>query len=90
MVCDSIDFDFSDYHPHGLSGRFALDTPFLQRPWPNFCFPLCAPTASALQGLDLMLAVRRTACTSTQHAARRVLDTTRDWLQNSPSPEQMR
>jgi len=35
MVCDSIDFDFSDYHPHGLPSRFALDTPFLHRPGPN-------------------------------------------------------
>jgi hypothetical protein len=28
MVCDLIDFDFSDFHPNGLTGRFALDTPF--------------------------------------------------------------
>jgi hypothetical protein len=44
----------------------------------------------ALQGLALTPALHRTACAFTQHAARRVLDTTRDWLQNSPSPEQMR
>ena len=44
----------------------------------------------ALQGLDLTAAQHRLACAFTQHAARRVLDTTRDWLQNSPCPEQMR
>ncbi len=44
----------------------------------------------ALQGLDLTPGLHHTACAYTQHAARRVLDTTRDWLQNSPSPEQMR
>jgi hypothetical protein len=30
------------------------------------------------------------ACSLTQPAARRVIDTTRDWLQDSLSPEQMR
>jgi hypothetical protein len=44
----------------------------------------------ALQGLDLTSTLHHTACAFTQHAARRVLDTTRDWLQNSPSPEQTR
>ncbi len=44
----------------------------------------------ALQGLDLTPALHRTACAFTQHAARGVLDTTRNWLQNSPNPEQMR
>jgi hypothetical protein len=48
------------------------------------------PARPALQGLDLTSALHHTACAFTQHAARRVLDTTRDWLQNSPSPEQMR
>jgi hypothetical protein len=43
-----------------------------------------------LQGLDLTPALNRTACAFTQHAARHVLDTTRNWLQNSPNPEQMR
>jgi hypothetical protein len=42
MVCDSIDFDFSDFHPNGLTGRFALDTPFLFWPWPNLCLIRCA------------------------------------------------
>jgi hypothetical protein len=63
-----------------------------------FCTGLGRTTATtalrqarpALQGLDLTPALHRTACAFTQHAARRVLDTTRDWLQNSPSPEQMR
>ncbi|MCE2781095.1 hypothetical protein [Limnohabitans sp.] len=44
----------------------------------------------ALQGLDLTAALRRSACAFTQHAARGVLDTTRDWPQNSPSTDQMR
>ena len=43
----------------------------------------------ALQGLDLTPALHRTACAFTQHAARGVLDTTRNWLQNSSNPEQM-
>ena len=43
-----------------------------------------------LQGLDLTAALHHSACAFTQHAARGVLDTTRYWLQNSPSPEQMR
>jgi hypothetical protein len=63
-----------------------------------FCTGLGRTTAAtalrqprpALQGLDLSPALHRKACAFTQHAARRVLDTTRDWLQNSPNPEQMR
>jgi hypothetical protein len=90
MVCDSIDFDFSDYHPHGRPGRFALDTPLcsgLGRTSPATALRQARP---ALQGLDLTPTLHHTACAFTQHAARRVLDTTRDWLQNSPSPEQTR
>lgn len=54
-----------------------------------------APTAlrqahPALQSLELTPALHRTACAFTQHAARGVLDTTRNWLQNSPCSEQMR
>jgi hypothetical protein len=41
----------------------------------------------ALQGLDLTPAVHRTACALTQNTARRVINTTRDWLHNSPSTE---
>ena len=47
-------------------------------------------TRPALQGLKLTPALHRSACAFTQHAARGVLNTTRDWLQNSPNPEQMR
>jgi hypothetical protein len=47
-------------------------------------------TRPALQGLKLTPGLHRSACAFTQHAARGVLNTTRDWLQNSPSPEQMR
>ncbi len=63
-----------------------------------FCTGLGRTTAAtalrqarpALQGLDLTAALRRSACAFTQHAARGVLDTTRDWPQNSPSTDQMR
>jgi hypothetical protein len=63
-----------------------------------FCTGLGRSTAAtvlrqarpALQGLGLTPALHRTACVFTQHAARRVLDTTRVWLHDSPSPEQMR
>ncbi len=44
----------------------------------------------ALQGLDLTSGLHISACAYTQHAARQVIDTTRDWLQDSHSPEQMR
>ena len=47
------------------------------------------PARPPLQGLDLTSALHRTPCAFTQHAARGVLNTTRNWLQNSPSPEQM-
>jgi hypothetical protein len=63
-----------------------------------FCTGLDRTTAAtalrqarpAIQGSDLTPALHRSACAFTQHAARSVLDTTRDWLQNSPSPEQTR
>ncbi|WP_295503033.1 hypothetical protein [Limnohabitans sp. Rim8] len=44
----------------------------------------------ALHGLELTPTLHHTACAFTQQAARHVLDTTRDWLRNCPSPEQMR
>ena len=47
-------------------------------------------TRTALQGLDLTPGLHHKVCAFTQHAARGVIDTTRDWLQNSPSPKQMR
>ena len=40
---------------------------------------------ASLQGLDLKPNEAPKPCASTQLAARRVLDLTRDWLQTSPS-----
>ena len=92
--------------PGWLTTRLILISPITTRtgaqvaspPTHPFCTGLGRTTAAtalrqarpALQGLDLTPALHRTACAFTQHAARRILDTTRDWLQNSPSPEQMR
>ncbi|WP_396435426.1 hypothetical protein [Limnohabitans sp.] len=63
-----------------------------------FCNGLGRPSAATalrqarpeLQGMDLTPAQHRSACAFTQLAARRVLDTTRNCLHNSHSPEQMR
>jgi hypothetical protein len=73
-------------------------SPVASPPTHPFCTGLGRTTAAtalrqarpALQGLDLTSGLHHSVCAFTQLAARRVLDTTRDWLHDSPSPEQMR
>ncbi len=65
-------------HPFGTGHGRTTAAPALRQARPS------------LQGLDLTPALHHTACAFTQHAARGVLDTTRVWLQNSPSTEPMR
>ncbi len=92
--------------PGWLTTRLILISPITTRTGAQVASPTTHPFCTGLgrtsaatalrqarpawQGLDLTPALNRTACAFTQHAARLVLDTTRDWLQDSLSPEQMR